>query len=164
MISSDDFGKFISAKRKELKISQALLAEKLNIDSKTLSKWENGVNYPDLESAHKIAEIFNISLDDILNENFDTEIIRKKRILTFDNIFAFAVIILSTIFVVFKYVKIFRVVDVNVSPIILSFDFLLNVASFIILILYKKSITKQKMLIIFIKIIYFLTIVLLFIL
>ena len=164
MISSDDFGKFISAKRKELKISQAALAEKLNIDSKTLSKWENGGNYPDLESAHKIAEIFNMSLTDILNENFDTEIIREKKVLTFDNIFTFAIIFISIACVVFECFKFFHIADIKASPIILSFIFLLNIISLIILLSNNKKITNKKLLIIFIKIIYFLTAIFLFIL
>lgn len=164
MISSDDFGKFISAKRKELKMSQAELAEKLNIDSKTLSKWENGANYPDLESANKIADIFNVSLTDILNENFDTKIIKKIKILTFDNVFAFIVAIFSIVVCAFKYLNVVFVFDIITSSILLCIAFLLNVSSFIVIVLNNKRITNHKLLMIFIKIVYFLTAILLFVL
>ncbi|MCH5179595.1 MAG: helix-turn-helix transcriptional regulator [Erysipelotrichales bacterium] len=164
MISSNDFGKFIVAKRKEYKISQVELAEKLNVDPKTLSKWENGGGYPDMEAAYKIEKIFNISLTDILNENFDTKIIKERKLLTFDNIFIFMMLIISIIFIVLKSLNIVFVVFK--LQILLSIIFILNMLSFISLIFLfdsKKS-NNRKLLIIFMKIVYFLTILLMFIL
>lgn len=40
-------GKFIQEKRRELKVTQSELAEKLNITDRAISKWENGVCMPD---------------------------------------------------------------------------------------------------------------------
>ena len=50
MIDMDQkkIGKFISEKRKELKLTQAQLAEKLGVTDKTVSRWENGNYMPDL--------------------------------------------------------------------------------------------------------------------
>ena len=161
MISPDDFGKFIAVKRKELKMSQVVLAEKLNIDPKTLSKWENGIGYPDLEAAYKIAEIFNISLIDILNEEFDSEIIEDKKFLTFDNIFIAILILISTVFVV---IKLLNIMHISMkAPILLSAVFLANTISLICLIINKRK-TNTKMLNIFTKIICFVTALILFIL
>lgn len=43
MIDSKKMGNFIAGKRKELKMTQQQLAEKLNISFQAISKWENGV-------------------------------------------------------------------------------------------------------------------------
>lgn len=160
MISSDDFGKFIASKRKEFKISQVALAEKLNVDPKTLSKWENGTSYPDLESAHKIAELFNMSLTDILNEEFDSELIKENKIMTFNNVFIFILIALGIAFIILKNLSgLFVIFE---STIFLSVAFMLNVISLIILI--TKNANKRKLLKIFAKVIYAITILVLFIL
>ena len=39
-------GKFIKEKRKEKKITQSELAEKLNVTDRAVSKWENGLSFP----------------------------------------------------------------------------------------------------------------------
>lgn len=164
MISSNDFGKFIAVKRKEYKISQVELANKLNVDPKTLSKWENGGGYPDMAAAYKISKMFNISLDDILDENFDTNTIKERKIFTFDNILIFIIAIFSIVFIVLKLLNVFFVLVK--SPILLCAAFLLNILSFIVLIVSIKSkrLNNNKLLMILTKILYFLTALLLFVL
>lgn len=164
MISSNNFGKYIAAKRKEYKISQVELAEKLNVDPKTLSKWENGGGYPDMEAAYKIEKMFKISLTDILNENFDAEIIKERKPFTFDNMLIFLIAIFSTIIIVLKLLNVFFILFK--SPVLLCAAFLVNILSFIVLILSfnNKRINNCKLLIIFMKITYFITVSLLFIL
>lgn len=164
MISSNNFGKYIAAKRKKFKISQVEFANKLNVDPKTLSKWENGGCYPDLEAAYKIAKEFNVSLTDILNENFDTEIINDNKIFTFDNIFVILILLFSIASITLKSINVFFVIFE--APIFLSAVFLINILSFILLIspFNNKKINNRKMLVIFMKIIYLITVSLLFIL
>ena len=53
--------------RKMLNISQETLAEKINVSRQTISKWETGESVPDIDKAIKLAEIFNVSLDDLIN-------------------------------------------------------------------------------------------------
>ncbi len=55
--------------RKDNKMSQEELAEILNVTRQTISNWENGKNYPDIETLVKISDKFNISLDILLKEN-----------------------------------------------------------------------------------------------
>ncbi len=55
--------------RKDNKMSQDDLAEVLNVTRQTISNWENGKNYPDIETLIKISNKFNISLDILLKEN-----------------------------------------------------------------------------------------------
>lgn len=60
-------GKFITSERKANKLTQAKLAEKLFVSEKTISKWENGNGVPDTNILPKLCEIFNISLNELLN-------------------------------------------------------------------------------------------------
>ena len=60
-------GNFITQERKERKMTQAKLAEKLFVSEKTVSKWENGKGVPDTEILPKICEVFEISINELLN-------------------------------------------------------------------------------------------------
>ena len=61
-----DLGKKIIEMRKNSKLSQEQLAEKLDVTRQTISNWENGKFYPDIDALVKISKFFNISLDDLL--------------------------------------------------------------------------------------------------
>ena len=52
--------------RKEKKMTQAKLAEKLYVSEKTVSKWENGKGVPDTNLLPKLCEIFGFSLSELL--------------------------------------------------------------------------------------------------
>lgn len=53
--------------RKMKKMSQEELAELLNITRQTLSKWETGEAFPDIEKSKRLADIFDVSLDDLVS-------------------------------------------------------------------------------------------------
>lgn len=53
--------------RKLNNLSQEELAEKLNISRQTLSKYETGESLPDIEKCKIIADLFGVSLDDLVN-------------------------------------------------------------------------------------------------
>lgn len=61
-----NIGKIISEKRKELGITQQMLAENLHISFQAISKWENGISYPDIETLPLIASALNVSIDSLL--------------------------------------------------------------------------------------------------
>ena len=48
-ISNEKFGLFVTELRKEKNLTQKDLAEKLYVSDKTVSKWERGKSYPDLQ-------------------------------------------------------------------------------------------------------------------
>ncbi|MBQ7352261.1 MAG: helix-turn-helix transcriptional regulator [Clostridia bacterium] len=52
--------------RIENNLSQKALAEKLNVNFRTISAWEKSICEPSIEMLVKISEIFNESIDDIL--------------------------------------------------------------------------------------------------
>ena len=55
--------------RKENNVTQEQLADKLNVSRQAVSKWESGTAYPDTEKLIQISKIFNISLDELVNDN-----------------------------------------------------------------------------------------------
>ena len=59
--------------RKDNNITQEGLADKLNVSRQAVSKWESGSAYPDTEKLIQISKIFNISLDDLINDNIDID-------------------------------------------------------------------------------------------
>ena len=52
--------------RSAARLTQLQLAEKLNYSDKAVSKWERGEAIPDIRVLIKIAELYNISVDDIV--------------------------------------------------------------------------------------------------
>ena len=66
--------------RKEKNITQEMLADKLNVSRQAVSKWESGVAYPDTEKLIQISKIFNISLDDLINDNINMDKDSSKKI------------------------------------------------------------------------------------
>lgn len=64
-----ELGKNIAKIRKENKLTQDDLAEKYFVTRQTISNWENGKSYPDLETLVKMSDDFNISLDILIKED-----------------------------------------------------------------------------------------------
>ena len=59
------FGNYLTDLRKRSGMTQQLLAHKLGVTDKAVSKWENGRSKPALAQLRKLAEIYKISLDDL---------------------------------------------------------------------------------------------------
>jgi transcriptional regulator with XRE-family HTH domain len=55
--------------RSKNKLTQEELAEKLNVSRQTVSNWETGKCYPDIETLIIMSNKFNISLDELLKDN-----------------------------------------------------------------------------------------------
>lgn len=60
-------GEFIAKVRKEMGLTQQDLASRIGVGDKTVSKWERGINVPDIIILKKIAVILNVEVDEILN-------------------------------------------------------------------------------------------------
>ena len=59
-------GKFIAERRKMKSLTQAQLAEKLNITDRAVSKWENGRSLPDSSIMLELCDILEITVNDLL--------------------------------------------------------------------------------------------------
>lgn len=55
--------------REQKNISQVELAEKLNVTRQAVSNWERGKTQPDIDTLHKIADILEISIDELIYGN-----------------------------------------------------------------------------------------------
>ena len=60
-------GRFIAACRKEAKITQKQLAEKMGITDKAVSKWERGITMPDTSIMLELCDILGISVNELLS-------------------------------------------------------------------------------------------------
>lgn len=56
----------IKENRTSRRLTQEMLAEKLNVTPQAVSRWETGISSPDIALLPKIADIFNISVDELL--------------------------------------------------------------------------------------------------
>ena len=59
-------GLTISKLRKEKGMTQEELAEKVNVSAQAVSKWENDISMPDISVLPALAEIFDVSIDELL--------------------------------------------------------------------------------------------------
>lgn len=65
-MTSKECGNFISELRKEKKLTQKELAEKINVSDKAVSRWETGKGYPDVTSLVSLSDYFGVSVNELL--------------------------------------------------------------------------------------------------
>lgn len=63
-------GKYLQEKRKSKQMTQADLAELLNVTYQAVSRWETGESIPDIGTLDQIATLYNVSIDEILQRDF----------------------------------------------------------------------------------------------
>lgn len=72
-------GQFLRECRKEKGITQEQLAEMLGVTNRSVSRWENGSNLPDLDILIEMADYYDVELRELLdgerkNEKMDKEL------------------------------------------------------------------------------------------
>lgn len=72
-----DIGNKILELRKKNNLSQEQLAEKMKVARQTISKWELGETSPDIKQAKDLSKIFNVSLDELVDNNIKDLVIEK---------------------------------------------------------------------------------------
>lgn len=78
-MNQEEIGKFIAKCRKGKNLTQAQLAEKLNITDRAVSKWENGKSMPDSSIMLELCEILGITVNELLSgEKITMENSEKK--------------------------------------------------------------------------------------
>lgn len=68
MLNNRDFGAKIADLRKKKGLTQAQLAEMLNISNKTISRWETGEGYPEVTLLSPLAKALGVTVDEMLAE------------------------------------------------------------------------------------------------
>ena len=66
-MDQEKIGKFIAKCRKDNKITQSELAEKLGVTDRAISNWENGKNLPDVSFFKPLCNELNITINDLLS-------------------------------------------------------------------------------------------------
>lgn len=67
IMNQEKMGLFISELRKEYKLTQKELADKLGILDTSVSKWERGINAPDISYLTELSKIFHVTVQELLN-------------------------------------------------------------------------------------------------
>ncbi|SEL86064.1 Transcriptional regulator, contains XRE-family HTH domain [Butyrivibrio sp. ob235] len=60
-----NLGQFISSRRKYMRLTQEELADKIGVSKSAVAKWETNGGLPDRDNLHRLAEIMNVSVDDL---------------------------------------------------------------------------------------------------
>lgn len=80
-MTEKSLGKIIAELRKENNITQMDLAEKMCVTDKAVSKWERDISCPDIKTINKLAEIFNVDINILLNTKVNTKSIKTHSII-----------------------------------------------------------------------------------
>lgn len=60
--------------RKKKKLTQEELANRLNVSRQSVSKWETGDGYPEMDKLMQLSDLFEVSVDDLLRAELEEEI------------------------------------------------------------------------------------------
>ena len=72
-MKKQSFGAMIAAMRKEQGMTQLELAEKMGVTDKAVSKWERDLSFPDVDSIPRLAEIFDVTVDELMQVKSDSK-------------------------------------------------------------------------------------------
>ncbi|MCD9022617.1 helix-turn-helix domain-containing protein [Cohnella silvisoli] len=98
------FGEKLKTERKKKEWSQEELAAKLFVSRQSVSKWENGQNYPSIEVIINVSDLFGVTIDELLrsDEELTKKVIRDGKKLAypglkliFDVLFLAGVVLLA---------------------------------------------------------------------
>lgn len=99
MLSSYQLGKTLEKIRNEKHLSQVEVSENIHISPKTLSKWEHGESYPDLQALDKLSKLYNIPLIDMLYKDPDQYLNKfSPNVMIINTIISVLLVILVLIF------------------------------------------------------------------
>ena len=62
----DNYGLALKILRKRFSLTQTELAEKIGVSNHAVSKWENGINQPDVTTLQSICKLFDLTVDQFL--------------------------------------------------------------------------------------------------
>lgn len=73
-----NFASNLQKLRKRENMSQEALAEKLDVTRQSVSKWESGATYPEMDKLISICKIFNVDMDTLVNGDVEEESKQEK--------------------------------------------------------------------------------------
>lgn len=104
------FSERLKSEREKKGWSQAELAEKIHVSRQSVSKWETGKNYPNIEVIIDLSDLFGITIDELLrsDEELKDKVIQDSKQLAhpkwkvfFDAVFMLGVLLLAAKIIIF---------------------------------------------------------------
>ncbi len=65
MRDMDSLGRFIAKRRKHLRLTQEVLADRIGVSKSAIAKWETDGGLPDRDNLKRLSEALNVSVDDL---------------------------------------------------------------------------------------------------
>lgn len=102
-----DFGQTLKNKRLRLGLTQESLAEMIHVTRQTISRWENGSSYPNLDTVVILSDLLDISLEELLKgdanvmvKSISDDVRNKHKYKSLAYFLAAVIIILSIFFII----------------------------------------------------------------
>lgn len=61
----EGLGRFISTRRKNMRLTQEELADKVGVSKSAVAKWETDGGLPDRDNLRRLAEVMDVSVDEL---------------------------------------------------------------------------------------------------
>ena len=71
-------GSLLKELRKEKRLTQEQLAEHFNVSTRSVSRWENGINMPELSLLIELADFYNVDIREIIDGERKSEQMNEK--------------------------------------------------------------------------------------
>lgn len=68
-MNAQDLGVLIKKKRKDKNLTQKQLGELLHVSLTTVSKWETGINFPDIQNLKALSNLLDIPIFQVFDDN-----------------------------------------------------------------------------------------------
>lgn len=95
------FGERLQQSRNNLNLTQQDIADKMHVSRQTISSWERGNSYPDIDSLVSLSDYYHVSLDVLLKEDTGMkEYLEKKQVQKSIIPIVITLLIIDTIFLV----------------------------------------------------------------
>lgn len=104
-MSPEKFGKFIKELRQKNHLTQAELADKYGVTYQAVSKWENGINLPDISLIRQISKDFDVSMEEILDGELSPAKKRPKKNKIFWGVGIGALVLILSVVIYFLFVN-----------------------------------------------------------
>lgn len=100
-------GNFIRELRKKNNLTQKLFAEKYGVTYQAVSKWERGINMPDVSLLQQISKDFNVSIEDILDGEIkvNVDVLKEKNKLIYPYIFGVVAFVFIALLIVLLFIN-----------------------------------------------------------
>ena len=104
-MDNEKIGKLIRELRRRNNLTQEQLADMVGVGFRAVSKWERGINAPELSNMYELCKIFNITKDELLSgelkekDNINPKNKSKSKIIITISIIGIFIIALTSIFI-----------------------------------------------------------------